>query len=159
MMINTITRGKAMLHNILALLFLSACAPEPTPPPVDVVGTFAAQLAFEMLTQTAAAYSPTPPPSTATPAYTSTPTIEPTPEVTKRPEVVGFAPCYQGPGATYPLVSNITETKKVELIGIGSVPGWYVIKNPYFNSPCWISAENLKIFSDHDLSGFPTITP
>ncbi|MBM3125782.1 MAG: hypothetical protein FJZ87_12040 [Chloroflexi bacterium] len=159
MILNTITRGKAVLHNILALLFLSACAPEPTPPPVDAVGTIAAQMAYTMLTQTAAAYSPTPPLPTATPAYTSTPTIEPTPEVTKRPEVVGFAPCYQGPGATYPLVSNISETKKVELIGIGSVPGWYVIKNPYFNSPCWISAENLKIFSDHDLSGFPTITP
>jgi len=105
------------------LVFLSACTPKATPPPVDNVGTIAAQLASVMLTQTVAAYSPTPLPATSTPAYTETPTIEPTPAATKRPEVVGYSPCYAGPGSSYPLTSNISDTKKVDLIGIGSVSG------------------------------------
>ena len=140
----------------------SACTPQtPAVPTVDVIGTISSQLASQMLTQTAAAYSPTPLPATDTPVPTATEAVTATPEftATRRPEVMGFSPCYAGPGAKYALISNISDTKKVELIGIGSVPGWYVIKNPYFNSPCWISADYLKIFSDIDLSKFPTITP
>jgi len=159
-MITKSIRGvKRMITAVTVLLLLVACAGEPTPPPVDTVGTIAAQMASMMLTQTVAAYSPTPLPATSTPVFTETPTLEPTPAVTKRPEVIGFSPCYTGPGSSYPLVSNISDTKRVDLIGIGSVPGWYVIKNPYFNSPCWISVEDLKIFSDIDLSAYPTITP
>jgi len=150
---------KTVICALSMLLFLAACAPEATPPPVDTVGTVAAQLASVMLTQTVAAYSPTPHPATSTPMVTETPTLEPTPEATKRPEVIGYSPCYAGPGPSYPLISNISDTKKVELIGIGSVSGWYVIKNPYFNSPCWIEAEDLKIFSDIDLSVYPTVMP
>jgi hypothetical protein len=113
-----------------------------------------------MLTQTAAAYSPTPQPSlTPISLPTETPTLEPEALATKRPEVIGDSPCYTGPGPTYTLTSYISDTKKVELIGIGSVPGWYIVKNPYFNTPCWIQAGNLRIYSDNDLSGFPTITP
>jgi hypothetical protein len=150
---------KGVLHSMAALALLAACTSEPTPPPVDVVGTMAAQLASDMLTQTSAAYSPTPLPSTATPNSTETPTLEPTPSVTRQPQVIGYSPCYAGPGSSYPLISNISDTKKVELLGIGSIPGWYVIKNPYFYSPCWISADYLTIPEETDLSIFPTINP
>ncbi|MFN8413127.1 MAG: hypothetical protein U0Z26_12140 [Anaerolineales bacterium] len=154
------------IHLTLTLVFIftmmAGCTPQATPiPTVDTISTIAVQLASQMLTQTVAAYSPTPLPPTVTPtlAMTDTSTPNPEPVATKKPEVVGAAPCYAGPGSSYALVSNISDTKKVELIGIGSVSGWYIIKNPYFNSPCWISAENLRIASDNDLSGFPTITP
>ena len=144
----------------LALTF--GCSPKAvTPPPVDVVGTRAAQLVSSIFTQTAAAYSPTPPPVTPSPTPTIVP-VTPTETVyvaTKRPEVVGFAACWTGPGSSYTLISNISDTKKVELLGVGSVPGWYIVRNPYFNVPCWISADELHIFSDIDLSVYPAMTP
>ncbi|MCJ7431898.1 MAG: hypothetical protein MUO77_00260 [Anaerolineales bacterium] len=41
------------------LIFTACAAPQPTPPPVDFMGTIIAELASGMQTQTAAAYSPT----------------------------------------------------------------------------------------------------
>lgn len=152
------------IHILIASLFLAACgAQTEAVPTVDAIGTLSAELASVMLTQTAIAYSPTPPPTA-----TSTPVTEsPTPELaliepvtTSMPKVIGPAPCYiGGPGPNRPITSNISDFKDVELIGIGSVEGWYVIENPYFWSPCWIRAENLKIESDVDLSAFPVISP
>ena len=97
-----------------------------TPPAVDVVGTRAVELAVVMLTQTVAAYSPTPSPLptlTSTPVFTETPSITATPAATTMPKVVGPAPCYTGPGPSYELTSNISDFKDVEMIGVGSVPG------------------------------------
>jgi len=54
------------------------------------------------------------------------------------------------------LTSNITNTKKVELLAIGATPGWYKILNPYFHSPCWVSEEYLTLDPNMDLSTFPT---
>lgn len=146
------------------LLTAIACAPKATPPPVDTIGTMAAQLASDMLTQTVAAYSPTPPPPTATFTpipVTETPTAEPTSsEPPKRPLVVAFAACWLGgPGPEYTLDSNINEKTRVDILGIGSVEGWYIIRNPYFHKPCWIEAVNLKIDPAMDQSQFPIMTP
>ena len=149
---------------LISILIVSACASEPTPTPVDTIGTMAAELASEMLTQTVAAYSPTPLPSTATPTpipVTETPTTEPTnSEPPKRPYVITFASCWLGgPGAEYPLDSNINEKARVDIIGIGSVEGWYIIRNPYFHKLCWIEGVNLNIDPNLDLSQFPIMTP
>lgn len=141
----------------LAAALLSACAPQAeATPTVDVIGTVAAEMAIVMLTQTAAAYSPTPPP-TETPI--PLPSETPTPAATSIPIVIGFSPCYEGPGSSYRLTSNISDTKGVELLGIGSVPGWYVIRNPYFYSPCWIAAEHLRLDPNFDPSTLPVISP
>ena len=147
---------------LVVILIVTACTSKATPPPVDTIGTMAAQFASEMLTQTVAAYSPTPPPTaTFTPAPTDTPTIEPTSSgPPKRPKVMTFAPCWLGgPGPEFPLDSNISEKKNVDILGIGNVPGWYIIRNPYFHNPCWIEAVNLKIDPAMDLSQFPIMTP
>ncbi len=147
---------------LIMMILLTACAPKATPPAVDVVGTRAVKLAVVMLTQTVAAYSPTlsPLPTlTSTPVFTETPSITATPAATTMPKVVGPAQCYTGPGPSYELTSNISDFKDVEMIGVGSVPGWYVIKNPYFYSACWIAAENLKLEVDFNVSAYPTITP
>jgi hypothetical protein len=147
----------------LVILIITACAPKATPPPVDVIGTLAVRLASEMQTQTVAAYSPTPPPPTVTltPVPTETPTIQPTTSgPPRRPQLATFAACWLGgPGSNYPLDSNIEEKTKVDILGIGSIPGWYIIRNPYFHKPCWIEAVNLKIDPAMDLSQFPVITP
>ncbi|HRQ24618.1 MAG TPA: hypothetical protein PLF42_14425 [Anaerolineales bacterium] len=152
---------------LLASLMLAACAPQAEPAEsVDAVGTLSAELAAIMLTQTAIAYTPTalPPTETPEPAATELPTLPPEPVETSMPIVYGSMggkePCYKGgPGPNREVTSYITDTKIVELLGIGSVEGWYVIRDPYFYSPCWIRAENLKLESDFDLSDYPVISP
>jgi hypothetical protein len=147
----------------LTILTATNCSPAtPTPLPMDmVIQTMAIQLASSMQTQTAAAYTP-PPLFTAT--LESTPTETPTPEPTFDQAnhtviVITHAPCWFGPGSYYPLESYISQNKKVELLGVGSIPGWYVIRNPYFYQPCWIQASDLQIDPRLDLSVFPIITP
>jgi hypothetical protein len=140
----------------------TACVPKATSMPVDTIGTTAAQLAMVMLTQTAGAYSPTSPPPTITPtpSFTETPIVTPTKaDPPKRPGTTEFTGCWTGPGPTYTLISNIDPKKYVNVIGIGSEPGWYVISNPYFHNPCWIEIAHLKIDPNMDFSVFPVMTP
>jgi hypothetical protein len=147
--------------SLFMLFTVAACAPQTAPPPtVDTIGTIAMQLASQMLTETVAAYSPTPPPATETPVPPPTETVVPTSAATSIPQVIAqVSPCYTGPGSTYPLSSNISGTKKVEIVGVGSVEGWYIIKNPYFGSNCWISAEHLELDPNSDFSNLPVISP
>jgi len=146
---------------IAAILTAFACAPKATPPPVDTVGTMAAKLASGFLTLTVAAYSPTPLPATETPIPTSTATLPPTKDPTKNMiTVVKFTSCYRGgPGPGHVLQSNINVPKQVELLGIGSVPGWYIIMGPYFYTPCWVAADAVTIDPDVDMTRFPVMTP
>ena len=57
------------------------------------------------------------------------------------------------------LESNIEAGEQVQVVGVGSVPGWYIIINPYFQQRCWIQATNLTIDPNMDLSQFPIMTP
>jgi hypothetical protein len=144
------------------ILFGTACLPQATTPQVDTMATAVAQAAIVLLTQTAAASSPTPPPPTVTltPSPTETETATPTSSGPPRlPQTVNFAGCYFGPGPSYTLESNISKGKGVQLLGVGSVPGWYIIRNPYFHRPCWISEADLKIFPGTDPSTLPVMTP
>jgi hypothetical protein len=150
------------LMGFAVLLQLLACAPEPASPTVDVIGSAAAQMAAGMLSQTAAAWSPTPTPVTHTPTSpaTQTPAVTPTPsEPPQRPAIREFTSCWYGPGPGYTLESNISKGKRVDIVGIGSEPGWYVIINPYFHKPCWVKAADLTIDPALDLSGLPVMTP
>jgi hypothetical protein len=144
------------------ILILTACAPQASPTPtVDAVGTMAAEMASMMLTQTAAAFvPPTVPPATDTPVPTETATPEPTSD--KAPNiitVVNYTGCYWGPGPDFTLQSYINVPKDVELLGIGNVDGWYVISGPYFYSACWVSAADVEIGSNVDLTQYPVMTP
>ncbi len=147
---------------LAGILIASACAPQATPTPVDIVGTAAAQLAAVMLTQTAGAATPTPlPPTiTLTPSFTETPIPPPTSsEPPKPPRVNQFTTCWRGPGPEYQHVTNIDEKRKVDIIGIGSVEGWYVIRDPYFYNICWIQAAHVNVDPAMDLSWLPVMTP
>jgi hypothetical protein len=146
---------------LAAILTVLACTPQATPEPVDTVNTLAVQMASRMLTQTATAASPTPLPATVTPTPnpTETPTVEPTKGQAKRPAIKAFTGCYYGPGLEYGLDSNISENKKVQIVGIGSTPGWYVIINPYFHKQCWVAASDLEVDPAMDLSALPVMTP
>ena len=152
------------IHVLFLIGFLfsvSSCSPqEDATPTVDVIGSMAAEMAASMQTQTAAAYTPTPSPVTPSPIPSNTPIPEPTKDPTLDViTVVIDAPCYTGPGDTYVLTSNIEAPEPVELLGIGSVPGWYIIRNPYFESPCWIAIDAVELDPNMDITIFPTMTP
>jgi hypothetical protein len=153
---------------IIAILTACASAPVSPTPAVDTVATTVFQQVFFPLTQTASAASPTP-------TITSTPTITPIPRFTKTPEpkstvnfvplklkrtvVTTFAACWKGPGPQYTLISNISEKKYVEILGAGNVPGWVVIRNPYFHNPCWIETIYLRIDPNLKIENLPVMTP
>ncbi len=157
-----IVRAPLLLLSAMAGLALlaSACSPRPATPTPDVAGTVAA-VAYDLMTQTAAAAPPTASPTaTATPLPPDTPT----PNVTVTPEhsmpmVANFAGCYFGPGVTYTLESNISKGRRVELLGVGSEAGWYIIRNPYFHRPCWIAVTDLEIDPGVNTVDLPVMTP
>src|SRR5262249_1100271 len=138
---------------LAATLIAPGCTPKATPPPVDAMATAVAHAAFELLTQTAAAASPTPPPTqTFTPSPTPQPPTPTSSEPPKRPKILVFTGCWYGPGLAYTLESNISAGKRVDLLGIGSEPGWYIIRNPYFHKPCWVKAADLEIDPATDIT-------
>jgi hypothetical protein len=125
---------------------------------VDFVGTTVAQRVAE----TVAAYSPTPLPPTVTPTsiFTETPTAQPTQgKPPRRPWTNQFTGCWTGPGDTYTLISNINPREYVEIIGMGDVEGWLVIRNPYFHNPCWVLKEHVNVDPNLDLTVYPVMTP
>lgn len=154
------TMKKYVLHVFLAIgvaLVAPACLPSATTPTVDVIASAAMEEAYVIQTLTAMVASPTPSLTlTPSPAPTETLTPEPTAPI-KHPVVTANASCRTGPGPEYKLISNIPARKYVNLIGIGSVPGWYVIVNPYFRNPCWIEAIYLKLDPRVDTSAYPTV--
>ena len=147
---------------LAVILFGAACGSRASTLQADTMATAVAQAASVLLTQTAAASSPTSPPPTVTltPSPTETEAATPTESgPPRKPQTVNFAGCYFGPGPSYTLESNISKGKGVELLGVGSVPGWYIIRNPYFHRPCWISEADLKIFPGTDITTYPVMTP
>ena len=157
-----ISAGRKTLAIIAAaaIAAIGACAPKPTPPAVDDMATAVAQLAIGMLSQTAAAASPTPT-ATLTPSPTDTPpaATATSADAGRMPMTLTYAACWFGPGPSYPLESNISKGKGVELLGVGNSPGWYIIRNPYFHAPCWIQAADLRIYEGTDLTQLPVMTP
>ncbi len=147
--------------SLLLILVAAACAPAQATPAANSLATAVAAAAFNLMTQTAAAASPTPSPTASS---TPLPLDTPTPDATQtpahsQPMVNTFAACYFGPGGTYALESNISKGKRVELLGVGSVSGWYIIRNPYFHRPCWIAASQLNIDPGVNTAALPIMTP
>jgi len=144
---------------LAAILMSAACAPQPVTPSPSEMAAAVARALSDLQTQTAAASPPTSSAtSTPKPVPTQTATITPTMPPPKPPIVVNFAGCWRGPGPSYVLVSNISKGQRVDLVGIGSVTGWYIIINPYFHQACWIQAANLSIHAGTDLTKYPVMT-
>lgn len=105
---------------------------------------------------------------TATPlppaTETSPPTFTPTPQ---NPLVLKATLCWVGPGAAYEVVSALKQNERVELLGQGSIAGWWIVKNPIYNDPCWVQAADLQLDPGMNVSGLkvyyppptPTYTP
>jgi uncharacterized protein YgiM (DUF1202 family) len=114
----------------------------------------------------------TPTPDLALAPFTDTPlpTETPLPSMTPTPEnplVLRTTLCWVGPGTQYEVVSALKEGERVELLGQGSIPDWWIVRNPIYRDPCWVQAKDLQIEPGYDVSGLqiyyppptPTLTP
>jgi len=104
-------------------------------------------------TQSSLSASSTPIPATNT---SSVPAMTPTPQ---NPLVTTTAYCWSGPADTtpkYELVSSIQAGTRVQLLGKGIVDGWWVVRNPRYNDPCWIQQQYVQIDPAYDLSTLKT---
>jgi hypothetical protein len=152
--------------NLGAVIVMTACAfiPQSPTPETGAIALTALERAYVMLTQTAQAASPTPTATmtftpTPTPTKTSTPGPTNTNVPLKRPLVTAATSCWYGPGPQYAMISHLSANRYVELLGTGSVPGWYIIVNPYYRTPCWVEAIYLKLDPRVDTSKYPVMTP
>ena len=141
---------------ILLFYMSTACNLQVAPAPVNSMATSIALGIIAARSQTAQALPPSP---TATATQTATPLPTATSAPTQQPVVINLASCWFGPGRAYNLESNIKKGEIVELLAVGTVPGWYIIRNPYFQQPCWIQAENLSLDPAFNPSPFPMMTP
>ncbi len=96
-----------------------------------------AEIATPSGTPAAADSSSAPPPTiTLTPTQTATP---------QNPIVLRDALCFLGPGDPYEVVSSIKAGTPLELVGRGSLAGWWIVRNLLYPNPCWIAAQYIQI--------------
>ena len=149
---------------ILAMLACNIGARKPAPIPANSLPSNTPGISVESSatetqtdtpteTQPAPAESLTPIPATDT---ASAPTLTMTPQ---NPLVTTTAYCWSGPTSktlTYEVISSIQAGTRVQLLGQGIVEGWWIIRNPRYNDPCWIQQEYVQIDPAYDLSTLKT---
>jgi hypothetical protein len=104
------------------------------------------------------AATPTPQANTPLPSATATP---------GDPLVLRATLCWVGPGTQYEVVSALKEGERVPLLGKGSIPDWWIVKNPIYRDPCWAQASDLQVDPGVNLEALqvyyppptPTYTP
>lgn len=95
--------------------------------------------------------------ASSTPLATST---EPMPTSTpQNPLVLNTILCWKGPGDPYEVVSALKTGERVELIGEGSIAGWWIVDNPIYHDPCWAQAASIQIEPGYDTASLPLYTP
>ncbi len=128
-------------------------------------------LPFSPLTGTAHSVANTPaltatlvPTVIDTQTLTFTPTLSRTPTFTLIPTpqdslVILDTLCWVGPGPMYDVVSTIKSGTQVQLLGRGSIEGWWVVQNPKYSIPCWVPSSHIQIDPNYSLSGLEIFTP
>lgn len=91
---------------------------------------------------------------TPRPPVTATATVEP-----KQPVVASLALCWTGPGPAYVVVSSVKPGTAVDILGVGSKTGWFVIQNPTYHNRCWIEAKNLELDPYFNVAGMTVFNP
>ncbi len=142
-------------------LAVAACSLPVTTSSPDTAGTMVAATIYVLQTNSAAtqtAFVQEVPTSAATPVptVTITPSITPTPQ---NPVVTKLTLCLTGPGNAYKVVSSIKPGTRVELLGVGSVAGWFVIQNPTYGQRCWIAAADLRLDPGVNVSALKVFNP
>jgi hypothetical protein len=145
---------------IVGLALLGCNLPKGTDAP-DVSGTIVAATLSALETSAALALTQTAPigAETSTPAAASPTTAPAVTPVQQGPLVTIDSLCWVGPGNQYEVVSAIRTGTHVELLGRGTIAGWYIVRNPIYHDPCWVQATSLQIDPAFDLTGLPYFSP
>jgi hypothetical protein len=155
------TRRLLIIISLFLVVLLGACnLPGPTEEAEAVQDTVATWVATTLTAQAASAPMPTSTPLSAenpTPTLTATETL-PT-STPQNPLVLETILCWKGPGAQYEVVSALKKDERVELIGQGSIAGWWIVNNPTYHDPCWAQAKYLLIDPGYNTSTLPVYTP
>jgi hypothetical protein len=108
------------------------------------------------------------PTETPTATISSTLTSTPTPPATEtlapiatpqNPLVLRDTLCWVGPGNKYDVVSALKVGTRIELLGRGTIDGWWVISNPIYKDACWVQAVDVQIEPGFDTSALKLIAP
>jgi len=156
------TRNLLITVSIFGFILLGACnlpGAEDEEDPQDIVATW---VAATLSAQAASAPIPT---STITPEVNVT--LAPSPTATEllptstpqNPLVLETTLCWKGPGALFEVVSALKKDERVELIGQGSLAGWWIVDNPIYHDPCWAQAKDLQIEPGYNTATLPIYTP
>jgi hypothetical protein len=132
---------KIVFMLLASVFFLQACN-LPSDAPGTATPTVIPTTQVELPTVT--------PPVTDTPAPTATP---------QNPLVLRATLCWVGPGNLYDVVSALQPQTRIELIGRGTIDGWWVITNPIYKDPCWVQAVDIQIEPGFDTSNLKLIAP
>lgn len=153
-------RSRLITTALLLLIILSACnLPATEENPQDTIATW---VASTLTAQAVAGFAPS-----ATPLILENPTATIAPTATEilptstpqNPLVLETTLCWKGPGAQYEVVSALKKDERVELLGQGSIAGWWIVNNPIYHDPCWAQAGALQIGPDYNTTALPIYTP
>lgn len=144
-------------------LTVAACNIPGVATPDGIATSIAATISF-LHSPSALPPDPQVPTSSLIPTSTTVPTQTPIPQ---NPIVIKDALCSLGPGDSYEVVSSIKSGTRLELLGKGDVPGWWIVRNPLYHDPCWIADPYIQIDPNTNLSLLqifvspptPTVTP
>ncbi len=110
-------------------------SPAPTLPEPTLVALQTMEALTPAAAQTMIALSPVP--TGPTPTGTRGPS--------KQSVMAATTLCWTGPGSQYEVVSAVRAGYRVAVLGIATIPGWYIIRNPIYLDPCWIPANTLQL--------------
>ncbi len=152
--------GRLIVIAVIPGLALLGCnLPTATATP-DAGGTIVAATLSALETSAAIAITQTAPAGTSTSTPDVSPTIPPgVTTVQQNPLVIHDTLCWVGPGNQFEVVSAVRTGTRVDLLGRGTLAGWFIVRNPIYHDPCWIQATDLQIDAGLDLSGLPYFSP
>ena len=150
---------------VLMLAGLACGVNAPTP---DLLGTVVAQTLAAMTVSASGAGLEA---DTATSSSVASASVSPTPSLTgvftppataittspgpQNSLVTGSTLCWLGPGSVYEVSSAIQKGTRVELLGRGDISGWWIVRNPKYHDPCWMSDKYLQIDPGVNVSAMP----
>jgi hypothetical protein len=108
----------------------------------EVIETVVARAATLAIATSGLPNPPARPVDTPIPTATLLPSDTPTPQ---DPLVLRATLCWVGPGTQYDVVSALKEGERVPLLGKGSIPDWWIVRNPIYRDPCWVQARDLQV--------------
>ena len=157
---NMRNKKAALLVGLLVITILACNANDLNPAPqLNLELTITAQALSIQQTSQAQASPTVEATETSTPIPSPTNTVIAPSATPQSPTVINSTLCWLGPGDKYEVVSSLNKSQPVEVIGRGSIEGWFIIRNPRYNDPCWVQARDLQLDASFDVNALQLYNP